>query len=375
MDSKGVFIHGVRNEDRILSVDVLRGFDMFWLVGGAGLALAIGRLVGGSLGEILQTQFEHADWIGFRFYDLIFPLFVFVVGMSVVFSLTAVLERDGKAAAYKRIFRRTILMLLLGVFYSGGMSHVWSDIRWLGVLQRLALCYFFTGLLFCHLRTRGLIAVCVTLLVGYWLFLAFVPVPGQSAVTWTKEIHWEGYIDSRFLPGHRHDGEWDPEGYLSTIPAVATCLLGLFSAQVLVSKSITARNKLLIFLGGGAAMVVLGFLWGLHFPVIKKIWTSSYVLVAGGYSAILLGIFYLIVDVWKIRWWTAPFVWIGANTLTIYLTRNILDFNALADRFVGGSLAAWAGEDGAYFLKMAMSLTLSLLFVRFLYKKKIFLRV
>jgi len=368
-------IQGACDDQRILSVDVLRGFDMFWLVGGAGLALAIGRLVGGSFSETLQTQFEHADWIGFRFLDLVFPLFVFVVGMSVVFSLTAVLEREGRAAAYRRIFRRAILLFLLGVFYSGGMSHEWSDIRWLGVLQRLALCYFFTGLLFCHLRTKGLIAVGVALLVGYWLFLGFVPAPGQDTVSWTKEIHWEGYLDGQFLPGRKHNGHWDPEGPLSTIPAVASCLLGLLAAQVLVSKSVSSKKKLLLFLAGGAAMVAIGFLWGLHFPVIKKIWTSSYVLVAGGYSLMLLGFFYLIVDVWKIRRWTAPFVWIGANPLTIYLARNIVDFNAVAGRFVGGSLAAWAGEDGAYLLQMAVSLALSLLLVRFLDRRKNFLRV
>jgi len=375
-ETTGKSPHAVRFEDRILSVDVLRGFDMFWLVGGSGLAVAALKLCGGEVAEALSLQFKHVDWIGFRFNDLIFPLFVFIVGMSVVFSLGKVVERDGVAAAYKRIFRRAVLLFLLGVFYNGGMTQGWSEIRWMGVLQRLALCYLFTGILFCHLRTRWRIAVCAALLIGYWLWLAFLPVPGQQAVSWTKEIHWPGYIDDALLPGRRYfDGKWDPEGILSTIPAICTCLLGVFAAQVLVSKSTPAKNKLLFFIVGGAVLVAAGFVWGLQFPVIKKIWTSSYVLVAGGYSLVLLGFFYLLVDVWKIRWWTAPFVWIGANPLTIYLLRNVVEFNDLAKRLVGDSLGAVIGENMVHFLQMAVSLAFSLLIVRFLYRKKIFLRL
>ncbi|MDQ1256781.1 MAG: hypothetical protein QG656_1381 [Candidatus Hydrogenedentes bacterium] len=368
-------LHAVRAEDRIMCVDVLRGFDMFWLVGGAGLALGMFRVCGGKIAEALALQLEHVEWIGFRFYDLIFPLFVFVVGMSVVFSVGAVVERDGKAAAYKRILRRAVLMYLLGILYYGGMNQPWAEIRWMGVLQRLALCYLFTGILYCHLRTRGLVVVCAALLVGYWAWLAFIPVPGQDVVSWTKDIHWPGYIDEQFLPGRKHNGAWDPEGILSTFPAIASCLLGVFAAQILVSKAIPQNRKLILFLVGGAALAAAGYAWGLHFPVIKKIWTSSFVLVAGGYSAMLLGLFYLVVDVWKVRWWTAPFVWIGMNPLTIYMTRNFLDFNELAKRFIGGSLSGAVSEDAAYFLQVTASLALSLIFVRFLYRKKIFLRV
>ena len=369
-------VHAVPVSERIMSVDVLRGFDMFWLVGGAGFALALTRLIGGRVAEFGAWQLEHAEWVGFRFYDLIFPLFVFVVGMSVVFSLGTLLEREGRLAAYRRILRRVVLMLLLGVFYYGGMRNEWSDIRWLGVLQRLALCYGISGLLYCHLRTRGLVIVFALLMIGYWIWLAFIPVPGQSAVSWTYDVHWPAYIDEHFLPGRRYfDNKWDPEGILSTLPAVCTALLGVFAAQLLTARELPAQKKVWLFILGGIAMVAAGELWGLHFPVIKKIWTSSYVLVAGGFSMMLVGIFYQIVDVWKIRWWTAPFVWIGANSLTIYLLRNILDLNELADRFVGGSVAAACSEDVAYFLRMTVSLALSLIIVRFLYKRKIFLRV
>ncbi len=360
---------------RILCVDVLRGFDMFWLVGGTGLFLGIARFLPEPFRTVLSGQLEHVKWEGFRFYDLIFPLFVFVVGMSVVFSLGKLLREKGRAAAYRRIFRRFALMFALGVFYSGGMTNPISEVRWLGVLQRLALCYLFAGLLFCHLEWRGLFGVCVALLLGYWAFLSFVPLPGRDAVSWEAGENWSCYLDSIWLPGRKHDGAWDPEGLLSTAPAVASSLLGVLAALFLMSKKYLPARKCACFIGAGVLLLVLGYAWGIQFPIVKKIWTSSFVLVAGGYSVLLLGLFYLVLDIWQVRWWTTPFIWIGLNPLTIYLLRNVMDFNKLADRFVGGSLAAAAGEDGAYLMRMMASLAFSLLVVWYLNRRKIYLRV
>ena len=367
--------HAVSAEERIVSVDVLRGFDMLWLVGGSGVALAAARFLPAPVGTVITTQFEHVKWEGFRFYDLIFPLFVFVVGMSIVFSLGPLLEREGRVAAYRRILRRTLLMFALGLIYYGGMKYPVAEIRWLGVLQRLALCYLIGGLLYCHLSPRALAGTAVAVLAGYWLLLSFVPLPGQPAIGWEPEQTWPVYLDMLLLPGRKAEGLWDPEGLLSTFPAVCTCILGIFAARLVRAPAITPIRKGLLFLVIGAGLVALGELWGLQFPIVKKIWTSSYVLVAGGYSFLLLGIFFWIVDIWRIRWWTAPFLWIGMNPITIYMARNLMDFNALAERFTGGSLAAAVGEDVAFFLKTAVSLAFSLLLLRFLYKKRIFLRL
>ncbi|MBP7869825.1 MAG: DUF5009 domain-containing protein, partial [Candidatus Hydrogenedentes bacterium] len=125
----------------------------------------------------------------------------------------------------------------------------------------------------------------------------------------------------------------------------------------------------------GCALAAVGYGWGMYCPIIKKLWTPSYVCVAGGYSLLLLGLFYFVVDVLQVRWWTAPFVWIGVNPLTIYLARNLIEFNKISERFVGGSVAAWVGEDGGYLLKMGVSLFLSLLFVWYLNRKRIYLRL
>lgn len=360
---------------RWISVDALRGFDMLWIVGANGLVIALNK-AGGDQGFLhaCAQQLKHKAWAGFAFNDFIFPLFVFIVGISLVFSLGRIAAQEGQAKAHLRLVRRFVLLFLLGVFYSGGFTNLWPDIRLMGVLQRLALCYFFAGLLFLHFRWRGLIAAFLVLMIGYWALLTFVPAPDQSQVSFEPDKNIANYVDRQYLPGKLYDKTWDPEGILSTFPAIATCLLGAFSGMLIQNSSVSNSRKLLLFLVGGAAMVGLGFLWGLQFPVIKKIWTSSYVLVAGGYSCILLGVFYLIIDAWKFQLWARPFVWVGSNALVIYLARNIVDFDALAVRFAGGDIQQFFGVYG-HLVVNAVSLTLTLLLAWYLYRKQIFLRL
>lgn len=368
----------IKSDDRrILSVDVLRGFDMFWLVGGTGLALAIVKLIGGGIQELLLPQLDHAEWVGFTFYDLIFPLFEFVMGMSVVFSLQRILNTEGKLAAYKRLARRFLLLYLLGFIYYGGLSNAWPDIRLLGVLQRLAFTYLFTGILFIHLHDKWLALVSVLILIGYWILFCFVPVPDKGIVSISQESNWAQYIDALFLPGKKNgpDGVWDIVGIMGTIPATVSCILGVFAAKILRNKSMQDKERLTWLLGGGAVLVVAGYLWGIQFPVIKKLWTSTYVMVAGGYSLILMGLFYYLIDVKGYTKWTTIFVWIGVNPITIYMARNIFDFNGPAKRLVGGDIAMLVGEKWTYFLATAVSLAFSLLLLRFLYKRKIFIKV
>lgn len=365
------------SDKRILSVDVLRGFDMFWLVGGTGIALAIVKLFGGRFQEILLPQFDHCEWTGFTFYDLIFPLFEFVMGMSVVFSLHKILSREGKAAAYKRLIRRFVLLFLLGIIYYGGFSNSWPEIRILGVLQRLAITYLLTGIIFIHFDLKGMAVVSAVILIGYWILLCFVPVPDKGMVSLTPESNWAQYIDSRFLPGKKNGpgGVWDIVGLLGTVPATVSCLLGVFAADILLSKNKDDKQRLIYLVGGGLAMVVSGYLWGLQFPIIKKVWSSTYVLVGGGYSLILMGLFYYLIDMKKYTKWTLIFVWIGVNPITIYMARNLIDFNGPAKRLVGGDIASLVGGQWAYFLATAVSLGFSLILLRFLYNRKIFIKV
>ena len=401
---------------RLVSLDALRGFDMFWILGADSLVVALGALSHWAPVRAIAAQLEHKDWEGFAFYDLIFPLFVFIVGVSLVFSLTQLLSRVQRSVAVKRILRRAALLILLGIFYNGGLSHPWPDVRIAGVLQRIGLAYGATGLLFCFFRPRQLAAISVGLLVGYWALMTFVPIrdvqlernaliarwpqvernargfPDRAraealyAETTTHVTgHYEpghnlaDHLDFRYLPGRLHDGYYDPEGLLSTLPAIATCLLGVFAGLLLRRVDLSDQRKVRTLVIAGIAALAIGWLWHLQFPVIKKIWTSSYVLVAGGWSLLLLALFYYVVDVRQWRRWCQPFVWIGMNPITLYLATSVLSFHRVASVLAGGSVSAWfdrhmvtgAGE----IMVTLISLALVFLFARFLYVRKIFLRV
>jgi len=417
---------------RLMSVDALRGFDMFWIIGADSLVYALHRLNSSKPTKFLADQLDHVDWQGFHFYDLIFPLFVFLVGVSIVFSLSKTIERAGKADAIKRVIRRGILLYIVGVLYSGGFTKPWPDMRLLGVLNRIALAYFFAGLLFCFFKPRALVGICAGLLVGYWALMTFVPIrdiqltrpniarlaqeagdtetadyfsarsPNPSTVknspAWaaTQKLFYSttnyvrgkyepGYnlsdhLDFRYLPGKKWDTFYDPEGFLSTLPAIATCLLGVFAGFLLKNQIIAGPKKVLYLISFGIAAAIVGWLWNFQFPVAKKIWTSSFVLVAGGYSAILLGIFFWIVDVLQLRAWCQPFVWMGMNSITIYLTKNALGgtFSLLAQRFVGGDVKTFFDNHISGLGEMVISivgLLLAFWLVHFLYKRKIFLRL
>jgi predicted acyltransferase len=359
-----------------MSIDALRGFDMFWIIGiegSRGVARAIRQISENPAVDFVVRQLSHSQWEGFTFCDLIFPLFVFLTGLSIPLSLARIIRQSGIGAAHLRIARRFVVLYGLGVFYYGGLSRAWPDVRLVGVLQRIAFCYLFVSLIFCHFRLKGMILICATVLIGYWALMTFVPVPGIGAGCLEEGRNVASYVDEHYLPGRRINGTWDPEGLLSTLPAVGTCLLGVFSGMLLKAQSMGERKKLVILVVAGMAGVALGFSWGLQFPVIKKLWTSSYVLVAGGYSCLLLAFFYLVIDVWQLRKWAQPFVWIGMNALALYLAYQIIDFRGLAMRLVGGNMKAWAGRYGDL-LVCLVAVGLCLCVARFLYKRKVFLR-
>ncbi len=412
---------------RLMSLDALRGFDMFWIVGGEEIVHALYKAWPHGPLRVLDKQMDHKPWEGVAFYDLIFPLFVFIVGASLVFSVTKMIERNGKAAAIKRIFIRSLVLYLLGVFFYGGLAKGVEGVRWMGVLQRIALSYFFAGMIFCIFRLRGMIGICASLLLGYWALMTFVPIrdiqltpsniarlarqngdeqtaayfeakdsPNPSTIkdspawagarrvfyattNWVSGKYAEGanlanHMDFQYLPGRKWDIFFDPEGFLSTIPAVATCMLGVFAGLLLRNSGVPDQRKVLILAAAGAACVCLGFLWGQQFPVIKKIWSSSYVLVAGGYASLFLAAFYQIVEVWGWRKWCIPFIWIGMNPITIYLVFNLVQFDELAERLIGGPVKQALGSGGVLAINILV-VAMMFAFVRFLYKRQIFLRL
>jgi predicted acyltransferase len=348
---------------------------MFWILGAEAVVHDLAKVHRGPVVRMLDAQMEHKAWEGFAFYDLIFPLFVFIAGVSLVFSLSKLIETEGREAAIKRIIIRSLVLFLLGVLYYGGFSKHFADVRLLGVLQRIALCYLAAGLLFCFLRLNGLVAVVVALLVGYWSLLTYVPVPGVGAPSVAEGKNLANYVDAHYLPGRKWDGDHDPEGLLSTLPAVASCLLGVLAGLLLRHNKIGPYEKAFCLLIGGAAGVGLGFAWGMEFPVIKKLWTSSFVLVAGGYSAMLLGAFYLVFDVWQFRHWAAPLVWIGANPITLYLLDEIVNYRKLAELCIGGDLSQLVFRQYGPLAVSTLAVLIMLAIARFLHVREIFLRV
>ncbi|MGE0259121.1 MAG: acyltransferase family protein, partial [Alphaproteobacteria bacterium] len=306
-------------------------------------------------------------------------LFLFIVGVVIPLSIARLVEREGKTAAHWRILQRSAVLILLGLLYYGGFDNHWPDIRLLGVLQRIGLCYLFASLLFMHLPLRGLIVSFVVLVVGYWALMTFVPVPGVGAGVFSETGNLAQWVDEQALPGRKMMGELDPEGLLSTLPAIGTTLLGVFAGLLLQNPRIGPRRKTLWLCGAGIALVAAGYLWSLQFPIIKSIWTSSYVLVTGGLSAIFLGVFYQIIDVWGYRRWATPFVWVGANAILIYVIEEVVRFHRLASRLVGGDIAnfvdAHVAGGASQFLANIVGLLLAVALAGFLYKRRVFIRV
>ena len=358
-----------------MSLDALRGFDMFWIIGADGLLEGLRQLSNGPLLQGVARQLDHAEWAGFHFEDLIFPLFVFMAGVSLNFSVTRMIEKEGRTAAVLRILRRGLLMYLLGVFYYGGFNGTFEHIRLLGVLQRIALSYTFAGLIFCYFRQRAQIVWCAGILIGYWLALTFVPVPGGTAGNFNEGANLTNWIDKQYLPFRKWDGDHDPEGLLSTLPAIGSCLLGVFAGQFLRTAKRSDWYKVGGLAAAGVVLASTGWLWSLQFPVIKKLWTSSFVLVAGGYSCLLLSAFYAVIEIWQWRRWAQPFIWIGMNSITIYMIHCLVDVEKIADRFAGGQLNEICFGRGGTLVVALVSLGISFVICRFLYKRGIFLRL
>ncbi|SRR6266481_4610683 len=355
---------------RLISLDALRGFDMFWIMGGDMILRSLPKIHDSTFTRALAAQMEHCEWSGFHFYDLIFPLFVFIVGVSLVFSLSRMLERSGRLATLKRIFIRSIVLFLLGIFYMGGIANGFKNVYFAGVLHRIAVAYFFTGLIFCFFRPRAMILFCLSLLIGYCILMTIVPVPGSRAPSLAEPgNNLAHYIDDLYLPGRRFEGT-----LLSTMAAVGNCLLGVFAGLLLKNNAIPNQKKVYWLLASGALSLALGFAWSRQFPIIKLLWTSTYVLVACGYSAILLAIFFQVIEIWNFRGWAQPFVWLGMNAITIYILANIVNFHRLALRFVGGDIRVLLGN----FAELAQAIiatAFAFCVVHFLYRRKVFLRL
>jgi predicted acyltransferase len=394
---------------RLRSLDALRGFDMFWIVGGGGVGAALAGMSRSAFARALGAQFEHADWYGLHFWDTIFPLFLFLVGVGAAFSIDGTAERSGTGAAVHRIVRRALLIYFLGVVYNGGLSLGWAKVRWIGVLQEIGECYLIAGLLYCACgrRLKAVAVAVACLLLAHWALLTFVPFPDltvtpEGIAPIARRIHstdpaaiaaaapgWirgaydhahnlANYLDFRFLPGKKPEPLFAWEGLLSPLSACTLCLLGILAGRLLRNSAVAMERQSAWLCAAGVALVALGLLWSLEMPVVKKLWSSSFCLIGAGYGAFLLGLFHWMVEVKGWRSWCTPFVWIGANPITIYILSGIVRFRQLAARFFGAEVETWLNGRhrnlGSFVIELA-ALVLIVLVARFLYRRSIFLRL
>jgi len=363
-------------QGRVQSIDALRGFDMFWIIGGGALFTSLHGIFDNPLTALLARQLEHVEWEGFRFEDLIFPLFLFVVGAVMPFSITRRIEKgQSRRRLYLHIVKRAVVLILLGLMMNGLLKFNWPHMRWAGVLQRIGLCYLLAALLVVNTkwRTQAIVAALVLLL--YWAAMALVPVPGYGPGVITPQGCLSSYIDQQLLPGiilEQYYGYGDNEGIISTLPAACTVIIGALAGCWLRSKR-SGNRKSLGLLVAGLLSLAAGYAWGIYFPIVKNIWTSSFVLVSAGYSLLLLAALYWLIDVKGYAKWAFFFVVIGANPITIYFLQSFVNFEQIADFFVHG-IAEHAGLAGPLILALAV-LMVKWLLLWFLYRHRVFLKV
>ncbi len=297
---------------RILSVDIFRGMT---------IVLMILVNTPGTWSHV-YAPLLHAEWHGYTPTDLVFPFFLFIVGTSIVFAYN---NKKPSPNVYKKITIRSLKLIGLGLFLgaftiSFPFFKDFADIRFPGVLQRIGVVFFFASILFLNLDWKKLLVVAGTLLVGYWLLMRFVPVDGVASTFERAPNNLANYLDVKVFGTHNYKADYDPEGLLSTIPAIVSAVLGIFTGLLLVSKQ--AKKATLLF-GIGGSLLILGHLWDLFFPINKALWTSSFVLVTAGWANIVLALIYYLTDVRKIKFGSV-FRYAGANAIVIYFLSSFI---------------------------------------------------
>lgn len=360
--------------ERLLSLDALRGFDMFWITGGSYLVAVLATFTGAAWLKPVVEQMDHVDWAGFHFYDLIFPLFMFISGVAIPFALVSKLERNvPKDQLAKKAFTRAATLVLLGLIYNGVFSNGFENPRFASVLGQIGLAYFFAAAITIYSKSfKQRLYWLGGILVGYGIIQLLVPVPGVGAGVLTPEGCINGYIDRAFLPGRLHGKVYDPEGLMCIVSAVAITLMGSVAGHYLRDKKTNDHQKVRMLLVVGASSIVAALLLSTFYPIIKKCWTSSFNLLAGGIGFILMAAFYWIIDVKGWKKWSFFFRVIGMNSIFIYLLHGIVNTDAVANRLFGWTVL-W-GEFGQL-ISAAGEIMLVWMLLYYMYKKSIFLRV
>lgn len=300
--------------ERLLSVDAFRGLT---------IATMIVVNNPGSW-KYVYAPLRHAQWHGWTLTDLVFPFFLFIVGISIALALSRRRQQGiEQRALYLKIGKRALIIFSLGIILHLVSRFNFATLRIPGVLQRIALCYFFSALIYIHVQAKGRGAISVAILAAYWLLLKLVPVPGYGAGILEYKGNLCGYIDTQLLAGHLYRPEFDPEGILSTLPAIATTLLGTLAGDWLRTKRKVSSKTIGIFVAG-ILLTLLGFLLHPLFPINKQLWTSTYVIFTAGAALLVLGVLVALMDGLDLKKWSYPFLVLGSNAITVFVGSALL---------------------------------------------------
>ncbi|MBK8316001.1 MAG: DUF5009 domain-containing protein [Acidobacteria bacterium] len=270
---------------------------------------------------------EHASWHGWTPTDLVFPFFVFIVGIAIPLAFQRRVDQGGSQHdLYMKIIRRSLLIFFISLIVLHGFPYTLEKFRTIripGVLQRIAICYFFASIIFLKFRIRGQAMITAILLLGYWLVMKTVPAPGYQPGDLSMEGSLASWVDRTLLPGHIYKPFYDPEGILSTVPSIATCLSGVITGQWLMTKR-EPLDKAAGMFAAGALCAIVGWCWNLAFPINKALWTSSYVVFTTGMALQLLALCYWSIDIKGYKRWAKPFVIFGVNALALYVLSGLM---------------------------------------------------
>jgi predicted acyltransferase len=325
--------------------------------------------------KVLAKQMHHVPWEGFRFEDLIFPLFMFISGVAIPFSIVSKLEKGtAKSILHKKVFKRMVLLVLFGLIYNGALRDGFSNMRYLSVLSQIGIGYYFASLIVMNTKTiKTQLFWLIGIMVGITILQLFTPVPGFGPGVISPEGSINAWIDQKFLPGILIYGTYDPEGILSIVSAITITLFGSLAGFILRNKSFQPLKKTSLLSIIGISLILVSLVLSPVYPIVKNIWTVTFNMLASGISFLLMALFYYIIDVKKQRKWTLFFRVIGLNSITIYIGVRIIFFMH-ASKYLLGFLANPAGNYGDVILIIGQ-IALEWLLLYYLFKNKIFLRV
>ena len=364
------------SSSRLASIDALRGFDMLMISGGGAFIFLLGGKTNIKFIDAISAQFEHPEWNGFTFFDFIFPLFLFLAGTSLSFSINGGLAKGLKdSILISKIFKRMLVLIALGILDKNAPIDIFdpAHIRYASVLGRIGLATFIGAILYLNTSFNQRIYIGIITLIMYYLCLIFIPVPGFGAGNLSFEGNLVGWFDRNYMPGKLKQGTYDELALLTQFPAICLTIFGTIAGDILL-RNYTPSNKLKYLFFFGITGIISGLIWDLVFPINKHLWSSSFIMLTSGMAFTLLAVFYWIIDVKGYKKWSFFFRVIGMNSLVIYLAVRFINFNYSSELLFSG-IYKYAPEPWHEVYNALGGFVLVWLFLYFLYRNKIFVKV